>query len=262
MNMLGNFILKQRKKRNLSQDFLASELGVSRPTYAQFEQDEKDLTLSEARKLADIFGIEFNNFLQGEDSPVVVKIEKEKKQAKEKSMEVRINIPQKNLKKFKEVFLYVLSKIGSKTNVGESVINKLFYFIDFDYYEKYEEQILGATYIKNHYGPTPVMFAKALTKMKEKNEIEEIKSKFFKYDQTKYIVNPKREPDLSNFSAQEIKHIDDELERLSDMTASELKDYSHKDIPWLTAEDGKPLDYESVFYRTDETSAREYDDKN
>ena len=44
--------------------------------------------------------------------------------------------------------------------------------------------------------------------------------------------------------------------RLSDMNASKIADYSHKDIPWLAAEEGEILDYESVFYRTPEYSVR------
>ena len=34
-----------------------------------------------------------------------------------------------------------------------TVLYKLLYFIDFDYYEKFEEQLVGATYIKNHLDP-------------------------------------------------------------------------------------------------------------
>jgi len=31
-----------------------------------------------------------------------------------------------------------------------TVLYKILYFIDFDYYEKYEEQLMGALYIKNN----------------------------------------------------------------------------------------------------------------
>ena len=154
--------------------------------------------------------------------------------------------------------LYVLSKIGSKPNVGESVLNKLFYFIDFDYYEKYEEQLIGATYIKNHYGPTPCEFKKIIDEMKEKREIEEIKSKYFKFDQKKYL--PLRKPNLGILSAQEIEHIDGVLNRLSDKSASEIRDYSHEDIPFVVHKDGEKIDYETVFYRDEKHSVRSYDD--
>jgi hypothetical protein len=34
------------------------------------------------------------------------------------------------------------------------------------------------------------------------------------------------------------------------MNAKQISDYSHGDVPWLTADDGGIIEYESVFYRT------------
>jgi uncharacterized phage-associated protein len=65
-----------------------------------------------------------------------------------------------------------------------------------------------------------------------------------------------REPDLSVLDGREIQTIEEVVSRLSDMNASKIADYSHKDIPWLVAEEGEILDYESVFYRTPEYSVR------
>ena len=152
--------------------------------------------------------------------------------------------------------LYILNKVGAKPNVGQTVIYKLLYFIDFDYYEIFEEQLMGLKYIKNTYGPTPIDFAKLIQEMEKDGELEEVKTKYFNKDQTKYL--PIKEPNLSLLSGQEIKHIDDELARLSDMTAKELSEYSHKDIPWIGANMGEIMDYEAVFYRNDDTSRREY----
>ena len=39
--------------------------------------------------------------------------------------ETRDSKPQENIKKFKEVLLYVLESIGARPNIGESVICKL-----------------------------------------------------------------------------------------------------------------------------------------
>ncbi len=146
----------------------------------------------------------------------------------------------------------------TKTNVGETVLYKLLYFIDFDFYEKYEEQLIGATYIKNYHGPTPIEFKPIVEEMGKKGEIEKVRSKYFQYDQKKYL--PRRKPDLSRLNAQEIKHIDEVLARLSNKNAQELSDYSHNDVPWITTEDGKPIEYEAVFYRSRKTSVRSYED--
>lgn len=260
--MLAKFIQKQRKKRNLTQEYLASELDVSRPTYIQIEQGDRELTVSEAKKLARIFSISLENLLQEKEASIKVTIEKDKQQPTGNQTEdIRISVPQKNLEKFKEVLLYVLSKVGGKPNVGETVLYKLLYFIDFDYYEKYEEQLIGATYIKNHYGPTPIEFKDIVEEMIKRGEIVRVASKYFNYPQQKYL--PVKEPDLTKLKdARELHHIDEVLARLGDKNATELTDYSHEDIPWVVAKENKPLDYEAVFYRTPKTSVRNYDNGN
>ncbi len=257
--MLGKFVLEQRKKHNLTQEFLALKIGVSRPTYVQIEQGERDLTITEAKKLADVFGVDFNDFVKGNIPCDAVEIEKIVKKTKQEKQEIRISVPQKNLKKFKEVLLYVLSKVGGKANVGEAVVYKLLYFIDFDFYEKFEEQLIGATYIKNHYGPTPVEFKVIVDDMIKNGEIAKVEGKYFNYPQRKYL--PVRRPNLNVLSGREIEHIDDVLARLADKNAKEMENYSHGDIPWKTAENGKAISYESVFYRDERYSVRNYEDE-
>jgi len=242
--MLAQFIKKLRLKNSFNQSFVAKHINVSRPTYLQVEKGERELTISEAKKLADLYGLSLDSFLNQQE----IKIEVSKK-VKKKSFDndIRISIPQNNLEKFKQVLLYILTKIGSKPNIGETAIYKLLYFIDFDYYEKYEEQLIGAKYIRNNYGPTPVHFKKVIEDMIKDNQIEEVQSQFFEYPQRKYL--PKKTPVLTKLNGQEIAHINDVLNRLSDKTAKELSAYSHTDTPWMIKKQGEVLDYESVFYR-------------
>ncbi|MCD6232799.1 DUF4065 domain-containing protein [bacterium] len=256
---LHNKIKALRKQNGFSQEYIADKLKLSRPTYIQIEKGEREITISEAKKLASIFGLSLEDFLRKEISkqPKVVLEAEAKKGQKESG--VRIIMPRANVKKFKEVLLYVLSKVGAKPNIGETALYKLLYFIDFDFYEKFEAQLTGARYIKNHYGPTPVEFKKVIENMEQKGEIERVKSRYFQYDQKKYL--PRREPDLSNLSAKEIKHIDEVLARLSDKNANELTEYSHSDVPWRVHKNGEIISYESVFYRDQDHSVRNYEDE-
>lgn len=253
-------IKKLRLKNDFSQDYLAKKLEISRPTYMQIEKGERDISVTEAGILAEFFGMTLMDFLSD-----TIKIEKEvvfEKEDTEKEknkFEVRISVPIKNQKKFKTVLTYILKKVGGKPNIGMTAIYKLLYFIDFDYYEKFEKQLMGAVYIKNHYGPTPVMFGKIIEEMKSKNEIEEVRSKFYDKEQKKFFLNPEYEIDLTPLSAQEIKHIDWELRRLADKTAKELSDLSHEDMPWRVAKIGEEVQYNGVFYRDEKLSVREYD---
>ncbi len=243
----------------MTQEYLASELDISRPTYIQIERGERDLTISEAKKLAALFDMSLPDFLAEENKEPEVTIAKGKKIRQQTKGQIRISVPQEKVEKFEQILLYILAKIGGKPNIGQTVLYKLLYFIDFDYYEKFEEQLIGAKYIKNHYGPTPVMFAKIMERMEKNGKVEKIRSKFYKHEQTKYLVNPHEPLDLSTLSAQELVHIDWEMNRLGDLTATQISALSHLDTPWIAAKDREPLEYEHVFYRPEETSVRKYD---
>src|SRR3972149_4499077 len=182
-----------REQSGFSQEQLADELGISRPTYMQIEKGERELTISEAKKLASIFSLNLESFLENNTSPMQEVI-LESGAKNEKESDIRIVMTRANVKKFRKV----------------------------------------------------------LENMEEKKEIERVKSSYFQYEQKKYL--PRREPDLKSLSAQEIKHIDEVLARLSDKNAIELSDYSHNDVPWKVHKSGEIISYESVFYRDQEHS--------
>jgi len=253
---LGKRIKALREALRISQEELSQRLAMDRASLSLIENDKRSLKADELVLLSQAMNISIDELLNIRSTTEVV-LERAHKQ-KEKKCDLRISVPRKNLKKFKEVLLYVLGRVGAKPNVGETVLYKLLYFIDFNYYEKYEEQLIGATYIKNHHGPTPIEFQAIVNEMIEKKEIEAVKSKYFEHMQKKYL--PHRDPDLSVFNANEIQVIDDVLQKLSGMNASTISAYSHQDVPWIVTPEQKRIDYESVFYRTPAYSVREYSD--
>ncbi|MCK4359058.1 MAG: DUF4065 domain-containing protein [Candidatus Cloacimonetes bacterium] len=250
---LGKRIKKLRDEAGLSQEKFSQMLKMKRVSISQIENGVRKLTAEEIAKIATLFNISTDALLNLEEDIKVV-LEEGKKITPKKKREIRISVPQKNVEKFKEVLLYILNKVGSKPNIGETVIYKILYFIDFDYYEKYEEQLIGATYQKNPYGPTPKEFIKIVSLMEGK-DLRKIKDEYFKYPQTKYL--PLREPDLSILSAREITLIDQVINRFADMNATQISEYSHNDVPWLTTDEGKIIEYETVFYRTTPYSVRD-----
>lgn len=223
-----------RKKFNISQVELSQRLNISRPTLIKIEKGDKDLN-PEQKLICDQIFI----FAENKDS------------------DIRINIPQQKLEKFEQVLLYVLQKVGAKPNVGETVLYKLLYFIDFDYYEKFEKQIMGLTYIKNHFGPTPREFKKVIDDMVAHGKLEAVRSTYFSKDQKKYL--PKVNPDLGNFNGNELEMIDSVLERYADKSATQLSEISHRDMPWKASKMKQNIEYELVFYRSDEFSVRDYE---
>jgi len=255
---IGLRIKELREKAGMSQDALSKTMKLPRPAITQIESGARKIATDELVRFSQIFHVGVDDLINpGKEPEVRLREGKEEKAAKP---QMRISVPQKNLQKFKEVLLYILNKVGAKENIGETVIYKILYFIDFDFYEKYEEQLVGATYIKNKFGPTPVEFVKIVDRMIKDEEVEKVKSEYFKLQQTKYL--PRRKPNLAKLTATEIEVIDDVLNRLSDMNASQISAYSHGDVPWVTTNDGDAIEYESVFYRTPPYSVRAYVDEN
>lgn len=252
---IGEAIKKRREELGMNQQELADRLDLPRPAISQIENGQRKISTDELLIISKVLNTPVGQ-LMGQEAALRVTLPEDASEKKlgTKEMPMRISVPQKNLAKFREVLLYVLNKVGSKPNIGETVLYKLLYFIDFNFYEKYEEQLVGATYLKNHHGPTPVEFKKIVDKMIKDGEAEKVKSEYFSYPQTKYL--PHRKPDLSIIQAHELEAIEDVLNKLSDMNATQISDYSHGDVPWLTTAEGKSIEYESVFYRTLEYSVR------
>ena len=255
---MTNVLKYLRESNNYSQEELAEKLEITRQSYIKYEKNGVN-DISVIKKIAKLFDIDYSciieNKLPQEYSYNIIG----KEDSASEVPELRINIPISNIQKFKQVFLYILNKVGAKPNIGQTVLYKLLYFIDFDYYELYEEQLMGLKYIKNTFGPTPVDFAKIVKEMEESKEVEEVRTKYYDKEMTKYL--PLVEPDLTCLSARELEHINKTLLRLSDKTATELSEYSHKDIPWIGTDYKKLIDYDSVFYRNEATSVREYDEE-
>ncbi len=254
---LGERIKGLREEFGYSQAQVAKVLKINRVSLSQIENGERKVSAQELSAFSKLFNLTTDSILDLERE-IHVELLMDEVSEKQEKTDIRISVPQNKVEKFKEVLLYVLSKIGSKPNVGETVIYKILYFIDFDFYEKFEEQLVGATYIKNHHGPTPVEFKKITDIMEHDKELFKVKSEYFQIPQTKYL--PLREADLRQFTANEIQLIDSVIEKLSHYNANQISEYSHGDIPWLTTEKGKIIDYEKVFYRVKPYSVRSYDD--
>ncbi len=160
--------------------------------------------------------------------------------------------------KFKTVLSYIINRCENKKNVGKTVICKLLYFSDFNYYEKYETSITNETYIKYERGPYPQHIDEIVDEMINDNSIIIEKKPYFGTTIHKHYLQ--EVPDLSALNTMELSVINEVIDELGDLSAKEVSEYSHGDMPWIIAEDNEDLDYEYVFYRDPEYSVREYDD--
>ena len=267
--MTSDYLRQLRTRAGATQETLAKVLGVARTTYLAMESGQSEPSRSEILKLSQFYEIAPGDIVEEHiplDDPENAQMALTAADLlSNESLSTRTDIqprevdPQVNPAKLKNVLLYLLDRIGAKPSVGETVIYKLLYFIDFDYYEKNGRSITGLSYIKNHFGPTPARGFSTIVKAMEKSgELEIVETPYFSHMQKKYL--PTATYDLSLLTGDEIEHINDEIARLGSKTAAELTDFSHKDMPWAVTEPKQVIDYQFAMYRTDLTSVREYDD--
>jgi transcriptional regulator with XRE-family HTH domain len=255
---IGQRITEVRKMKGLSQEDLAKSIKISRPSLAQIELGNRKIDIFELQKLSMVLEFSLDDFMSEDFAAIQdVGLKEEKKVKKEKE---RISVPTLQVNKFKNILLYILEHCAGKSNVGETVLYKLLYFSDFNYYELYEEHLTGATYRKLPFGPVPQNLDTIIGQMIEKGQLQKVFTEHHGYRQTRYL--PLEKPDLTELLAIEIDVIDKVIEQMSDWSASMISDYSHKDLPWEVTDEGKDISYELAFYRELPYSVRVYNDEN
>ncbi|MEK9161195.1 MAG: helix-turn-helix domain-containing protein, partial [Patescibacteria group bacterium] len=146
-NKYAQFIKTLRNKRGFSQSELAIKLGMSRPSYIAMEQGKRELSLSEAEKLSEIFGVSL------------------------KEMESGISA---NYEKYKQMILAYIRNAGSKKDgrITKTKLAKLVYLADFAWFYNHLESMSGMQYRKIQYGPVPDSYFRAIDELFEDGQIE------------------------------------------------------------------------------------------
>ena len=254
---IGQRITELRKMKGLSQVDLAKSVKISRPSLAQIELGNRSVDVLEFQRLSMVLGFSLDDFVSKDFS--ANQVLEVKAETKSKKADERISVPSLQVSKFKNVLLYILERCAGKPNVGETVLYKLLYFSDFNYYELYEEHLTGAKYRKLPYGPVPQKLDSIVLQMIDKGQLQRVKTEYHGYPQTRYL--PLVKADLTELKASEKEVIDRVIEQLSDWSAAAISNYSHKDMPWLASKEGEVINYELAFYRDAPFSVRNYGDE-
>jgi transcriptional regulator with XRE-family HTH domain len=234
---LANKIKALRESENMSQAELAQKTDLSRVAISQIEQGHRSVDFLELAQIAQVFKLKTDYFLIEDELP---------------NIEISDNqeeVNKFNSEKLKNVILYILEKCAGKPNVGETVLYKLLYFIDFNNFEINKQSITGLTYINLQYGPVPVLaqYLPVVEDMKANQELKIITQNYFGLKIKRYInlVNC----DNDSLSLGETKVIDDVIASLSNMSASQIEEYSHGDAPWQLTNKKEIIPYNLVFAR-------------
>lgn len=254
---IGQRIARLRKIKGLSQEELAKSVDLSRPSLAQIELGNRSIDLIEIQKISRVLGFSLDDFVS-KDSSILNEPSLEYA-TPVRHLSERDSKPMLQPDKFKNILLYILEHCAGKPNVGETVLYKLLYFSDFNYYELYEEHLSGATYRKLPYGPVPRKVDAIINQMTDGKQLQRVKTEYHGYPQIRYL--PLEKADLTQLKASEKDVIDRVIEQMSDWSAATISRYSHKDMPWLASKEGEEINYELAFYREPPFSVRNYIDE-
>jgi len=255
---IGQRVMSLRKTKGLSQVELAGRIGLSRSSLTQIEKGNRSLTAIELHKIAATFSISLDVFMYvGNIETKELKLTKN--ETPEEELNIRISVPELQVDKFKNVLLYILERCAGKPNVGETVLNKLLYFCDFNYYELYEEHLTGARYKKLPFGPVPQNIDQILRQMIDDRQLQQVNIEYHGIRQTRYL--PMEKANLKMFSAVEKTVIDEVIAQMGDWTDYKISEYLQEDKPWRASGEGNFIGYNLVFYRRPSHSVRVYSDE-
>ncbi len=154
-------------------------------------------------------------------------------------------------KKLKSLILYILNNYNN-SELTITKLQKLLYYCDFDHYHKHSKSISGFTYIKNHFGPTIRDLPKVINDLIEKGFIQIVEGQnYYGAPQKNFALTKKPDGIEEEFSDSERLIIDDVNQAYRGLNPSEISTLSHRDPPYVVANEQGKIDYDNVNYRDD-----------
>jgi putative transcriptional regulator len=213
-----------REEKNLSQAAVAEYLGMSRPSYDKVETGEKDLTVPEATKLAEILGVTFEDLF-------------------------RDTIHEKakgyNPKRYREMIARLIKLAGDNSDgrITKTKLAKLLYLADFSWFYDNLESISGLQYRRITQGPVPDEYFRVIDEMYENGDID------IKFSGKAMMISLNEDIDETQES-----RLTDDQRSLIESVASEWESartdsivkYTHTQLPWRLCKDGEIIPYELI----------------
>lgn len=221
--MSGN-IKRLREQLGLSQMAVADEIEMSRPSYDKVESGEKELTIGQAKKLAEILGTDFSSLFSDTFSELTV---------------------QYSERRYKDMIRRFISYAGADSDgrIPKTKLAKLLYLADFAWFYENLESISGLEYRRIPQGPVPDEYFRVIDGMYENGELD------IKFSGKAMMISL-NEPDSDPQDAV----LSDEQDQLLRAISSEWKDarteaivnFTHSQDPWRMCAESEIIPYELI----------------
>lgn len=151
-------------------------------------------------------------------------------------------------KKYQNAVLYLCRELKGEVR-GKKKLAKLLYFVDFDFYEKYEKSITGDVYRALPMGPVPTALEKITVEMVKMNMLEVKKENEYEGYMPTEVYRCLAEPNLSVFSTDERRMLERVIRHYGHLTGKQLQDLTHAEAPYTAARPNEEVPYEFTYYR-------------
>ncbi len=144
--------------------------------------------------------------------------------------------------RLRQLILYIAQRCANAQYFGAIKLNKILWKADFDAYAERGVPITGREYQRLQLGPAPREMVPLRRDMMELGQIR-VEVHQFAEDIEEHRTIALRDPDLSRFTDDDLKFVDQSIRYYWDMTGRETSDDSHG-VAWKTHHNGDSLYYE------------------
>ena len=129
-----------------------------------------------------------------------------------------------------------------KAGVFKTKLNKLLFYADFKHFKEYTFSITGAEYAHVPFGPAPDNYEMYYASLNSQKAIEFIEQPY-PSGYVGEIIKATKEPDLSLFSASELRIMASVIEDFDKYNAGQITEFSHKELGYQETTDGALISY-------------------
>ena len=150
-----------------------------------------------------------------------------------------------NQDKFKTLVHYVCWRCSDDpASLGAVKLNKILWFSDVIAFAERGAPITGARYVKQKFGPVPKALLPVLRILEWAGDLRIEEVEYYGRRKRQYVAL--NEPDISTFSKDEVRVMDEVIEAVTKgHTAASISDLTHDDI-WKLAEIGEEIPLHTV----------------
>lgn len=144
-----------------------------------------------------------------------------------------------------ELLLLVAKYTEDDPTSGSTKLNKILYFAEISHMRRTGQPITGSEYQKQPHGLTLRRMPPIIRDLEDHGAAKEIEEDYYGYARRKLVAL--REPDLSEFTAEEVASVLDMVRQFWAKSAKEVSDISREDPGWRAVEIGETIPLQLAF---------------